>query len=202
MQKWGYRKTTLDDIAREAGVAKGTIYLYWPTRDKLFMAIIERAQFSLLAEVTRRMEEDPESMTLIGLVKHSIQVTLENPVTRALILRDTDFLGHLIINEMHTAAYQAQLAGYMALLQTLRDIGVVRGDIDPQEQAYAILTASWGPLLINTLLPDELRLSDELTISVVVTTLKRLLDPDIPPTEEQRLAGERIFRAYLEQLHP
>ncbi|MBV8695914.1 MAG: helix-turn-helix transcriptional regulator, partial [Ktedonobacteraceae bacterium] len=26
--RWGYGKTTLDDIARQVGVAKGTIYLH------------------------------------------------------------------------------------------------------------------------------------------------------------------------------
>lgn len=27
--RWGYRKTILDDVAREAGVGKGALYLYW-----------------------------------------------------------------------------------------------------------------------------------------------------------------------------
>lgn len=199
LQKWGYRKTTLDDIAREAGIAKGTIYLSWPTRDKLFMAVVERAQISLLHEIARRMEQDPEGMNLIGLVKHSIEVTLENPVSRALVLRDTDFLGRLV-HEQETATMVGQITGYMALLQALRSIGVVRDDVDLQEQAYSILTASWGPLLINTVLPAEMSLSDEMTVSIVVTTLKRLLNPDMPPSEAQRQAGEQIFRTYLEQL--
>ncbi len=38
--RWGYRKTTIDDIAKQAGVAKGTIYLHWKTREDLFMALI------------------------------------------------------------------------------------------------------------------------------------------------------------------
>lgn len=27
--RWGYKKTTIDDIAKQAKVAKGTIYLHW-----------------------------------------------------------------------------------------------------------------------------------------------------------------------------
>lgn len=200
LQKWGYRKTTLEDIAREAGVAKGTIYLYWPTREKLFMAIIEREQGKLMQEIARRMESDPEGITLIGLVKHSILATLETPVIRALILQDTDFLGDLFIREFNSANAEAQLAGYIAILRRLREIGLIRTDIDVQDQALSTLTTSWGPLLINPLLPPRQRLSDERIASVVVTTLKRLLEPDTPPTAEQRRQGEQIFRAYMEQI--
>jgi AcrR family transcriptional regulator len=38
---YGYGKTSLDDIATEAGVAKGTIYYYFPSKEDLFMAIVE-----------------------------------------------------------------------------------------------------------------------------------------------------------------
>jgi len=38
----GYRKTSVDDVAREARVAKGTVYLYFKTKADLMMqAIIE-----------------------------------------------------------------------------------------------------------------------------------------------------------------
>jgi AcrR family transcriptional regulator len=36
----GLGRTRLDDIAHRAGVAKGTIYLYFPTKDALFRAMI------------------------------------------------------------------------------------------------------------------------------------------------------------------
>src|SRR5205085_9879192 len=42
--RWGYSKTTVDDIAREAGVAKGTVYLHWPTKGAMLQALIERVE--------------------------------------------------------------------------------------------------------------------------------------------------------------
>lgn len=34
--RYGYRRTSIDDIAREAGVAKGTVYLYVESKEALF----------------------------------------------------------------------------------------------------------------------------------------------------------------------
>ena len=44
LMRWGYRKTTIDDVAREAGVGKGTIYLHWKDKNELFRAAIWREQ--------------------------------------------------------------------------------------------------------------------------------------------------------------
>jgi len=32
--KYGYRKMTVEDIAHEAGIGKGSVYLYFPARKK------------------------------------------------------------------------------------------------------------------------------------------------------------------------
>ena len=45
----GFEATTLDAIAREAGIAKGTVYLYFATKEDLVAAAVER--FSLLPDV-------------------------------------------------------------------------------------------------------------------------------------------------------
>jgi AcrR family transcriptional regulator len=50
--RYGVKRTALDDVAREAGVAKGTLYLYFDSKDKIFAAIAER----LCAEVLRNAE--------------------------------------------------------------------------------------------------------------------------------------------------
>jgi AcrR family transcriptional regulator len=45
----GFEATTLEAIAREAGIAKGTVYLYFATKEDLVAAAVER--FSLLPDV-------------------------------------------------------------------------------------------------------------------------------------------------------
>jgi AcrR family transcriptional regulator len=40
--RYGYGRITMDDIARQAGTGKGTIYLHWMTKDELFAALLRR----------------------------------------------------------------------------------------------------------------------------------------------------------------
>jgi AcrR family transcriptional regulator len=51
--RYGVKRTALDDVVREAGIAKGTLYLYFDSKDALFAAIAER----LCAEVLRNAQE-------------------------------------------------------------------------------------------------------------------------------------------------
>src|SRR5262245_22564005 len=45
----GFDATTVDDLAREAGVAKGTVYLYFATKEALLAAAARR--WSLLPDL-------------------------------------------------------------------------------------------------------------------------------------------------------
>jgi AcrR family transcriptional regulator len=49
----GLEKATVDDIAREAGVAKGTLYLYFRSRDEIIEKTIGAAVDDLLARLQR-----------------------------------------------------------------------------------------------------------------------------------------------------
>ena len=47
----GFAATRLDDVARRAGVSKGTVYLYFSSKDDLFKAVIREGIMPLLGEV-------------------------------------------------------------------------------------------------------------------------------------------------------
>jgi AcrR family transcriptional regulator len=42
--RYGYRRTAMDDIAREAGVAKATLYLHFSGKDDVFRAMVLRCR--------------------------------------------------------------------------------------------------------------------------------------------------------------
>src|SRR4051812_36620120 len=46
----GYAETVVDDIATQAGIAKGTLYLYFPSKEQIYMAA--------LLEVARKLNAD------------------------------------------------------------------------------------------------------------------------------------------------
>lgn len=50
---FGYRRTAMEDIARAAGVAKGTLYLYFDGKEAVFRAMHRRT----LAELSRLCDE-------------------------------------------------------------------------------------------------------------------------------------------------
>jgi AcrR family transcriptional regulator len=47
----GYQKTTIDDLAREAGVARRTVYLHFASKEEIFLASIDRVVDRLLGEL-------------------------------------------------------------------------------------------------------------------------------------------------------
>jgi AcrR family transcriptional regulator len=44
----GYAATRLEDVARRAGVSKGTVYLYFPGKEDLFKAVVREGLVPLL----------------------------------------------------------------------------------------------------------------------------------------------------------
>jgi AcrR family transcriptional regulator len=47
--QYGFRRTSMDDIARETGIAKGTIYLSFAGKEEVFQALAQRLAQRMLA---------------------------------------------------------------------------------------------------------------------------------------------------------
>jgi AcrR family transcriptional regulator len=53
IKHYGYNKTTIDDIAKRAGVGKGTVYLYFQSKAEIMLTLTDRTNERIMA----RLEE-------------------------------------------------------------------------------------------------------------------------------------------------
>lgn len=184
MLRWGYNKTTIEDIARLSGVSKGTIYLHWKTREDLFLALLEREYARLVHDIEQRIAGDPDGGTLEALIKHSMLATLKSPLMKAVLLRDKELIGEWIRREYASATYNQQIAQPLALLELYRSRGVLRDDIDVRKMVYMLDAITMGFLVIDQYMPEDFRYSEEEVAEMTGETVKRTFTPALSANEQ------------------
>ena len=79
--KLGFRKTSVDDIARAAGVAKGTIYLAAPSKEDLFYQVVYREVRDWQAHCFRFVDpRQPADTLLKTLVTEANSYAISRPI--------------------------------------------------------------------------------------------------------------------------
>ena len=58
----GFAATRLDEVAARAGVSKGTLYLYFDSKEDLFKAVIRETIVPLLSDFQRSMDSRAQSI--------------------------------------------------------------------------------------------------------------------------------------------
>ena len=197
--RWGYNKTTIDDISRQAGVAKGTLYLHWKTREELFAALMQREHAGWTEDLRQRVAADPAGATLRGVLKHSALALMKRPLLKALILQDMDVLGKLAYRGQGSAPAIEKLAGFRTYLEFLREQGLVRADLSLQAELYTLTAVFLGFFLVAPLMPEEAVPADEELAELIGETVHRTLEwgSTAPAGEMQAVSG--AFRQYLDR---
>ena len=139
----GFEKTRMEDVAKAAGVGKGTIYEYFQTKDEL-MEFAVASLFEGMAGDLMPNAEAPVSATelLISMLEKSVEAIKQIGFAYRFFLEYMIRISRkdameTFIGEMLTE-YRCFLAG---LLRQGMETGEFRKDIDPFETAASI--AAW-----------------------------------------------------------
>jgi AcrR family transcriptional regulator len=197
--RYGYQRTTIEDIAREAGVGKGTLYLHWNTREALFAALILQEKVALAADIKQRLAGDPAGATLRGLLKHAALALLHRPLLKAVLLRDTAVFGKLVQREQSSTLSTEVLAGFTAYLQALREQGLVRTDLSLNTLAALFSSIFTGFFLAWPLLPDAFKPSEEELAELMAETGHRTLEPRDPAPSSALQIASHTLTQYLDR---
>lgn len=200
IERWGYNKTTMDDIARQAGVAKGTLYLHWKAKEDLFRALYYHESVKLAVDIQQRIARDPEGMSLPVLMKHSMLATSGNPLMKAIITHDTEMLGAFARREYSDALIEQRTEGYYtALFETLRSLGLVRTDMTTVDLVFVLSAITWGFLVIGAYLPQKFQVSDERAAGLMAAAIQRVFEPAESVAPERTQAAAAWLTTFLNE---
>lgn len=75
----GIRATTVEQLARAAGISKGAFYLFYPSKEALFFALMEEIETALQGRLEAQVAEAPHD-ALRMLLRTSLTARDENPL--------------------------------------------------------------------------------------------------------------------------
>ncbi len=193
LARWGYRKTTVDDVARTAGVGKGTIYLHWPDKTALFRAAIWHASEKATATMVRRMADDPEGGHFYRLWTHGMVAVYSDPLLAAIMSGRADILRGLV-DSLEPGTTAELFGNSETQIERLQAAGLIRDDVAPSVIAFMITSLKLGIIDAAALTPAPT--PGELT-EALSDVMRRWLEPATPPTDSSE--GKRIIAEWLEQ---
>ena len=152
--RYGFDKTTMDDIAREAGVSKGALYLEWPSKDKLLDALIAHEMKRLLDDFLERVEHDPQGGQIANLYRHALLALQQNTLMSALYTRDSRVLGNFV-RRQDVRRYTSRLMFGRDAVEQMQKAGLLRAEIRPEVMTYLFSIIALGFMSIETIVPAK-----------------------------------------------
>ena len=121
----GLAKTKLDDIAKRAGVSKGTIYLYFPNKEELFREVVRQTAVAAIESGERTVTQGTPSEQLFAAMR-GYWAFVTSPIFNT--------LHRLVLGELHQFPDLARFYADEVVARGLKLLsGIIRRGIDAGE---------------------------------------------------------------------
>ncbi len=199
LERWGYKRVTVEDIARRAGIGKGTVYLHWKTKDDLFSAVLMRDALSVMAEVIGALRADPAEVRLSAIGRRQLLAVMAKPLYRAFYVRDRDVLGKLAGGCLALRAYYDNIRRvYENYFTILAQAELVRRDCECALVMSAMDAMATGLVMqwtdgLDPTSPAAARTAGD----VLANTITRAFEPEeLPPRGAVDEAARQVIELF------
>jgi AcrR family transcriptional regulator len=116
---YGLKKTTIEDITRASGISKGAFYLFYASKEELFMEILEAADQEIKAAMRQALlpEEKPSQASYQAAILQMLQAMQEHPLLKIFKSDEYEYLMRRLDPKI-AAEHVATDAAYFRLLYT------------------------------------------------------------------------------------
>ena len=148
----GYAHTSVAAIAKAAGISKGAIYLYFPSKQAILEALVRRAVTPVATRAFARADLAGGDMRqILSMVLHSIAEGLAQPDTFAvpkIVMREA-VVAPEIAEMYRRAVLDTVLPAAIGLIQAAIASGQMRA-VDPELTLRTVM----GPVVLHILLSE------------------------------------------------
>ncbi|HGE72347.1 TPA: TetR/AcrR family transcriptional regulator [Candidatus Poribacteria bacterium] len=121
--KTGYSDARIQDVAEEAGVSHGTVYIYFKNKDALFMSIFQEILGELIQYISSEIQKEKNAEDKIRrIISMQLDIIEENPDLTKLILIEFPRSGNFL-NDSNTNV----LSRYIDLISDVLKQGIDEG---------------------------------------------------------------------------
>jgi AcrR family transcriptional regulator len=149
----GWRRTTLTEVARRAGVSRMTIYRTWSDMPQLLGDLMTREWGAVVAAAANVPDQAGTVERIVGTAVRAVRALRDNELFVRIVELDPELLLPYLLNR-RGRSQQAILDLVSAQLRQGQAIGQVR-DGDPDVVARALLLATHGFVLSSHTMVDE-----------------------------------------------
>lgn len=189
----GYDKTTMRDIAEEAGASRGTVYLYFKGKEELFEALLYREYMQYSQTWLEHIEADPRGGTIGGCYRALFHAVNSRPLIAAMLRRDRRVIGNYLRNRDNLFARMESGVNSPDFFRALQAAGAIRQDIDAAVIVHIVEMLSYGQLIIGDFKPPDQFPPYEAVMAALADIMDRALRPAQRDGGNSD-AGKAIFR--------
>lgn len=106
--RYGFKKASIAEIARKAGVGKGTVYLACESKEDLFYQAVHRELRHWIGEASKMVDPRVPADKLLGQVSEMGRAYLDD---------------HPLVRDLFLGLFHGQLPGWSSRFEELRAIG-------------------------------------------------------------------------------
>ena len=191
----GYRKVTIEDIARRAKIGKGTVYLHWRTKDELFVALLARESIVMVERIVAALRADPENVRPHRLMRAVYLIVTSQPLLMAMAVGDAEILGRLADSEVN----EYGLAASERFLDTLTEYGLLREDVP--HLSFTLQASTAGFLTAEPPEPHA-KLDEDARADALAHVIRTAFEPARPPRRSVLVGAAGAISAIFTDLVP
>ena len=193
---YGYDKTTVDDIARAAGVSKGAIYLHFKSKDELFEGLLVREMTAHSEKLLELIEADPQGGTIAGMYKNTLYALSSSPFMAAMLKQDGRVLGSYLRKPDNFFRDKRNRNTRYEFVKMMQDVGAIRQEIDAKVTAHIMNMLAYGMVGMDEVMSREDIPPTDAIIEGIADFMDRALTPDNGGNSE---AGKAVIRQIMER---